>query len=126
MLRHYTPQTQPNAWLLIRELVYEDVRRAHYPEKPSRLHANFLCTSEADILEFKNSYNRVFDIAYEVELLDEKAPSHIGDWTLPNMTNTDTVQVFENRSHLYWRGENIVKHERITLSPVKIVRRIGT
>ena len=124
MLRLYTPHAQPNAWLLIRELVYEDIRGTHYPNKPSRLQSTFLCVAEADIHEFRTSYNRMFDIAYEVEVVDGNASAHVGDWTLPNMVDTDNVQVFENRAHLYWQAQSIVKQEVVTLSPVRVLRRL--
>ena len=124
LLRLYTPQAQANAWLLIRELVYEDIRRTHYGAKPSRLVSTFLCLTEADIQEFRTQYNRTFDLMYEVEIVDQNAPLHTGDWTLPNMVNTDTVQVFESRAHLYWQGNNVVKQEVVTPSAVKVLRRL--
>jgi hypothetical protein len=124
MLRLYTPQAQPNSWLLVRELVYEGIRRAHYSAKPSRIVSTFLCLTESDIQEFRIQYNRNFDLMYEVEIIDQNAPRHIGDWTLPNMANTDTVQVFELRAHLYWQGNDAMKQEIVTPSPVRILRRL--
>lgn len=122
IMRMYTPQSSPNAWLLVRELAYELARMQSFPQKPNRFEALFLCTSEADLNEFRNTSNRHLDLGYEVELVDPNAPSHLGDWTLANMQNTDNLQVFINRAAQYWHGQDIVKPELITLSPVRITR----
>jgi hypothetical protein len=81
ILRTYTPQTSPNAWLLIRELVYELVHTKHFATKPSRFDCLFLCLSEADLNEFRATSNRHLDLGYEVELVNPEASSHLGDWT---------------------------------------------
>lgn len=125
ILKKYTPQTSPNCWLLVRELINETVRRETFPQKPSRFDAIFLCLTENDLIEFRDANNRRLDIAYEVEVMDENAPSHLGDLTLPNMVNTDDYAVFENRARLYWQGENIVKPELITTSSIRIIRSIS-
>jgi len=125
ILKKYTPQTSPNCWLFVRELVYESVRREAFPHKPSRFDSIFLCFTENDLIEFRDTNNRRLDIAYEIEVIDETTPSHIGDLTLANMANTDDYHVFENRARLYWQGENIVKQELITTSPIRIIRPIN-
>jgi len=122
ILRTYAPQSSPNPWLLTRELAYELVRVLYFPQKPSRFDCIFICLSEADLNEFRTTTNRHLDLGYEVELVDPQAPNHLGDWTLPNMQNTDDLSVFEKRATLYWQGNNIVKQELITLSPVRITR----
>lgn len=122
ILRAYTPQSSPNPWLLTRELAYELVRERSFPQKPSRFDCIFVCMSEADLNEFRSSSNRHIDLGYEVELVDPQASCHIGDWTLPNMQNTDNLPAFENKAALYWQGQNIVKPELITLSPIRITR----
>ena len=125
ILKKYTPQTSPNPWLFVRELVFESVRREAYPHKPNRFDAIFLCLTENDLIEFRDTNNRRLDIAYEIEVMDETAPSHIGDLSLANMANTDDYHVFENRARLYWQGENIVKQELITAIPIRIIRLIN-
>jgi hypothetical protein len=122
ILRTYTPQSSPNHWLLTREVAYELVRVRSFSAKPSRLECVFVCLSENDLDEFRATTNRGLDLGYEVELVDPQAPSHLGDWTLPNMQNTDNLPMFENRAKLYWQGNNIVKPELITLSPIRITR----
>ncbi len=83
ILRTYSHQTFSNTWL---SLVSELVRREAFPAKPSRLHCLFLCTSQRGLSEFRAASGRLRDIGYEVELIDPRAQSHLGDWTLPNGT----------------------------------------
>jgi hypothetical protein len=122
IIRTYTPQSSPNPWLLTRELIYEMVRIQSFPQKPSRFDCLFLCLNECDLTEFRTTTNRHLDLGYEVELVNPQAQNHLGDWTLPNMQNTDNLTVFENRANLYWQGNNIVKQELVTLSPIRITR----
>jgi len=122
ILRTYTPQSSPNHWLLTRELAYELVRVQNFPNKPSRFECIYVCLNEADLNEFRNSTNRHLDLGYEVELVDSDAPSHIGDWALANMQNTDNLSTFESRASLYWQGKNVEKQELITLSSIRITR----
>jgi hypothetical protein len=93
----------------------------HFADKPSRFEALFACLNENDLNEFRAA-NRPLDLSYEVELVDPSASSHVGDLTLANMQNTDSVPVFEQRATLYWQGTNIVKPELITVSPIRITR----
>jgi hypothetical protein len=122
ILRTYTPQSSPNAWILTRELAYELVRMRSFAQKPSRFQSIFVCFTEADLNDFRITANRRLDLGYEVELVEPQALSHIGDWTLPNMQNTDDLSAFESRATLYWQGSNIVKQELITLSPIRVTR----
>jgi hypothetical protein len=122
ILRTYTPQSSSSPWILTRELVYELVRVRSFPKKPSRFDSIYVCFTEADLNDFKVNTNRRLDLGYEVELVNPQAPNHIGDWTLPNMQNTDDLSAFESRANLYWQGSNIVKQELITLSSIRITR----
>jgi hypothetical protein len=123
ILRTYSQQSG-NAWTLVRELVYELIRREHFPTKPSRFDCLFLCTSEAGLSEFRNRTGRRLDIGYEVELVDPQAVSHAGDWTLPNLQASNDVPSLEKRALQYWQGHNIVQPELATLSPIRIVQRL--
>lgn len=124
ILRKYSPQISPSPWLLTRELIWESVRAREFAEKPSRFDSAFVCLSEENLNEFRMS-GRTFDMCYEVELMNPNAPQHIGDWALANMQNTDDFSVFEQRARLYWQGQNIVKQELVTLSPIRVMRIIG-
>ena len=122
ILRTYTPQTSPNHWALTRELAYELVRIRNFPNKPSRFDCVFVCVSEADLNEFRTSTNRHLDLGYEVELVNPLAPSHLGELPATIFEITDNLPLFENRANLYWQGDNVVKQELITLSPIRITR----
>jgi hypothetical protein len=127
MLRLYAPQNTnvPAAWVLIREYVYELIRRDQFPSKPSRLHGLFVCSTEASLAEFRSGAGRPFDLSYEVELVDPQAPSHVGDWSLANFVQTDDVRTIERRAAMYWQPTEVVlKPELLTLSPIKILRQI--
>jgi len=110
--------------VLIRELVYEAVRREQAPAKPSRFDGLFVCETESDLAEFRRTSNRRLDIGYEVELVDPSAPCHRGDWTLANFQPTDDLPTFEARAALYWQGAEIVKPELLTLSSIRIVKEL--
>jgi hypothetical protein len=103
-------------------MAYELVRVQSFPGKPSRFKCIFVCPSENDLNDFRSSTNRCIDLGYEVELVDSQLPSHHGDWSLLNMQDTDNLSVLEDRAARYWQGNNIVKPEFITLSPIRITR----
>ncbi len=125
ILRTYKVGAQTNTWLLVRELIFEQVRNKYYPEKPSRLESIFLCPNEEKIKEFRVSTNRNLDIIYKVELLDSDKPTHISDWTLANFQNEDDYQSFEDKAKKYWEAKEINNTEVITLSKIKIIERIA-
>ena len=124
ILRTYDHQTFSNTWIiLVRELVYEHVRREQFPSKPSRLDCLLLCMSEDDLSEFRAASGRSLDYRYEVELVNPLARSHLGDLTLTGVKSTDNVAAIERSASLYWQGTSITKPELATHSPVWIRRR---
>lgn len=122
ILRTYTQQTNPQAWVLIRELVYESVRREHFSFKPSRFDSLFLCTTEADLMTFRANTGRHLDIGYEVKLVDPQATSHLGDWGAANTQGNANVPAYENLAQTYWQAASITKPELVTTSPIRIIR----
>ena len=122
ILRMYTQQGSPNPWILTRELIYELVRVRSFPAKPSRLDCLFVCMSETDLTAFRANAGRIFDIGYEVELVDPQASNHLGDWSAANSQPTANMPAYENSAHLYWQGVGITKPELATMSPVRIIR----
>ncbi|CAH6852417.1 conserved hypothetical protein [Vibrio chagasii] len=123
MMMNYTPATS-NPWVLVRELAYEEVRKEKFPEKPSRLECIYLCSSEHELREFMDQNGRMFDIAYEVELVDDASRSHIGCLETSNIGDHDNFMHFKSMAERYWSGENIMSPEFITLSPIRIVREL--
>ena len=105
ILRTYDHQTFSNTWIiLVRELVYEHVRREQFPTKPSRLDCLLLCMSEDDLSEFHAASGRRLDYRYEVELVNPLARGHLGDLTLTGIKPTDDVAAIERSASLYWQG----------------------
>jgi hypothetical protein len=124
MLRTYTPQCG-NPWILSRETVYEIIRLREFPSKPSRFYSIFLCPTEALLNAFCARTNRIFDLKYEVELVDANANSHNGDWTLANLPDNLNIQAIEDRARQYWNGHNLENVEFMTMSAARIVHRLA-
>jgi hypothetical protein len=119
------PTTFSSTWIiLVRELIYEFVRREQFPTKPSRFDCLLLCTSEDDLSDFRTASGRRFDYCYEAELVNPQAQSHFGDWTLTSIKPTDDVSTIERSALLYWQGTSMAKPELATLSPIWITRRL--
>jgi Protein of unknown function (DUF2441) len=125
VLRTYDHLTFSSTWIiLLREIVYELVRREQFPTKPSRRDCLLLCMSEDGVTEFRAASGRRFDYRYEVELVHPQARSHLGDWTLTSIKSTDDIAAIERSASLYWQGAGIAKPELATLSPIWITRRL--
>jgi len=120
ILKTYKVGSPVNPWLLVRELIFEQVRREHYPNKPSRLESIFLCTSEAGIKQFRTETGRNLDLIYRVELVDSDAPQHLSDWRLANFENGDDYVSLEKKANLYWQADNVNQSELITTSNIRI------
>lgn len=123
MMMNYTPASS-SPWVLVRELAYEKVREEEFPDKPSRLECIYLCNTEQELRTFMDQNGRIFDIGYEVELVDAALPSHIGCLENPNIGDHDNYPQFKNRAKEYWHGGNVITPEFITLSPIKVVRKL--
>lgn len=118
----FQPQNGVIAWRLSAELIFEMIRREHYPGRPSRLDSCFLFTSREDAI----ANWRVMGIVhrmYRVEMVDENAPRHIADfalWRDPE-PNADFIPAKIASAHAYWTGQNIATQELLTASPITIV-----
>lgn len=93
ILRRHTRQ-EGNPWRLVRELIFEDIRKECFPDKPSRLQAAFVSETINDLETFIGNNGRNFDLKYEVELIDPDAKSHRGCCVVQNMANTDSIGSF--------------------------------
>lgn len=116
--------TQNNAYIYLREEIFERIRRENYPHLPSRMTSIFICEDLSTAKDFKRQSGRTFDILYEVELIDDK-PVFTADWALLNfLPEPLPLAAFEERANLYWKAENVINKEILTESRIKIVRRI--
>lgn len=110
-------------WLPLREYAFELVRSKEFKDLPSRLVAAFVCETEADMKKFMAN-GRSFDMPYEVELVEPSLPFHRGCLTAFDNANAGTLNQLEERARVYWQGTNILFPELITMSPLRIIRRL--
>jgi hypothetical protein len=120
ILRRYTPGNA-NLWLIVKEQVYEQIRREQFPALPSRLTSAFVCETLNDLRDFQTRTNRQFDLPYRVELVDVAAPSHRCCISQVDSQQGDTIPILEQRAMLYWAGNNIQRPEIITSSALRLV-----
>jgi len=81
------------------ELLFEYVRRAHFPDKPSRFASFFAVDSLPAAIEFNAKYGGGAAAIWEVE-----ANAHFrGDMTL--LTSGQSNLFYSYFAHLYWSGE---------------------
>lgn len=87
------------AWY--REIILEAFRLQYFPTKPSRLHSTFTCESVDTIMCYKLK-NTPAGYLYAVELVDEMAATHKGDFNavepLPRLQDNMMQIAFK-----YWR-----------------------
>lgn len=126
ILRSYNltqPNTMLSPWLLLRETAFELVRFRQFPTLPSRLEAVFVCENRQDLETFKSN-GRILDISYEVELTDPTMPLHRGCLSEFTTAHQGCLDDLEARAQRYWMGTNVVQAEIVTLSPIRILRRL--
>jgi Protein of unknown function (DUF2441) len=124
IVKKYQGPSIGNPWVLVRELIFEQVRFSSFSQKPSRFDSIFLCPDQQHIEQFRNSMNRLFDLCYEVEIQDRNPIVHLGDWTLPSLSNNEDYAAFVQKATTYWQGNPAQNVEVVTPHPVRIIRRI--
>ena len=108
------------------EAALEHIRLTEFSHLPSRLDAAFyLADQQAASFYGQGQVNHLM-VLYEVELLQPEANSHRTYWDGVRPSGDLGLEW----ARKYWRGEppdgniNISKQERLTLSALKVVRRI--
>lgn len=116
--------------LLLREYIYEDVRKRDYSDKPSRMESCFLCQSINSALEFANPKRFDFNptqLLYEVEILNPDAPRHIAPIELVGVnSNSNAWDAWRNAAKNYWEWNpsyTFNPMEVVIKSPIKIMTR---
>lgn len=117
-----------NGWKIAKEMIFESIRTQCYPSLPSRLECSYAYLTRADALDGFTPGQGLF--AFEVILEDPLAPSHIGDFLLLSSRNAIPVREpyipwVESIAHSYWSGRSPELPELLTLSPLKVMRRIA-
>jgi hypothetical protein len=124
----YTSQGAFNGWKIAIEVIFETIRAKHHPNLPSPPECSYAYLTRGVALNGFAPDQGLF--AFEVEVKDLLALSHIGDFTLLNSENKPGasepfIPWVENTAHTYWSGHAPQVPELLTLSAIKVVRRIA-
>lgn len=119
-----------NSWN--REMALEAVRVWHYPHKPSRLKGAFACESSEAIQCYKSKHCPEGYI-YEVEISDENAAIHKGDFNAvePLAGFPDDMWTIAHRYWQYNLRTNVKEwpgiecSEILTASPLMVVKKVA-
>lgn len=115
------------------ENILEQVRQDNFPEKPSRLNSTFSCDNLESIMCFR-SKSCPNNYVYEVEIIDDKAPKHKGDFNATRPMPRCRFNMTEI-AHLYWQYKlktkveewpNVECSEIVTSSALRVISRLST
>ena len=118
ILRGETPAMGVNP---IIELLFEYVRRSHFPFRPSRFQSIFAFENIDQAVSFRNEYGTTDSLIWEVESDAAFKP----DMRL--LTLQSSLLTLSYNAHRYWRGEssgNDPLWEYLMVPPVRVIRRI--
>jgi hypothetical protein len=103
------------------EILFEYVRRAHYPKCPSRFQSLFALETIEQAMAFRKKYGSTNSLIWEVE-------SKISFRADMNLLTTGDISIlcYSYFANLYWRGETRENPfwEYLLLPPVRVLRRI--
>ncbi len=102
------------------ELIFEYVRRAHFPDKPSRFQSVFAFKTINDALAFQQKVDNTNSMIWEVEARN----SFTADMHL--LSNSCTTLYCSFNANLYWEGKHseMPFWEVLLEPPVKIISAI--
>ena len=83
------------------ELLFEYVRRAHFPTAISRFQSFFACETEAEAVSFKNIYGSSTDSIYEIYTNNNYMKVNMN-----LLINNNTTLVCSHFAHEYWSGSS--------------------
>ena len=130
MLGTYRNDNGPNGWKLATELALETRRARDFSALPSRLSCCFAFLDVASALATRDRLGGLTNILYEVELADDDASSHIGDFDLISRCyiprpDLAFLQTIEDVGTTYWRGKPGGTRELLTNSGLRVVRQVN-
>jgi hypothetical protein len=109
------------------EETFERIRRQEFPNRPSRLECNFICSTLKSAKNFfvENPERRV-DLLYEVEIVNPKCNIFETDWTLINRKLLDTKTKQENAARKYWNPKHVEENRKEILvdGDIRILRQV--
>ncbi|MBM3504892.1 MAG: DUF2441 domain-containing protein [Alphaproteobacteria bacterium] len=99
--------------ILVRELVFEDVRAREFPYAPSRKTCLWLCDTEEDAVAWANTLGRGRDL---YRILEVNATGRVHTAETRHLEN-DLIPVprVQSAAKLYWRGDIAPENTRETL-----------
>jgi len=127
LLGRYMPSAQRafgNAWMLCRELIFEQARP---PELPSRFSCCFVLPALDDVNCFRPTADPNFQqVLHEVAIVDESLPQHRGARSLIAMQD-DVVFLgpMQAKAAKYWSGdpgEPDQGYELLTSSSLRVIK----
>ncbi len=103
------------------ELLFEYVRRSHFPSRPSRFQSIFAFENIDQAVSFRNKYGKSDGLIWEVE----SDAAFKADMLL--LTLKDSLLRLSYNAHQYWRGMSSGNNpvwEYLMVPPVRVIRRI--
>lgn len=116
----------PQDQYIIRELIFERVRKNEFPDAPSRLECIFVCKTSDGAKSFRSESRRNLDLIYEVEPTDVNSRMLETDWSLINSIINKPLLEIEEDARKYWCGEiqNPDKKELLWDCGVRILHKV--
>ncbi|WP_144769570.1 DUF2441 domain-containing protein [Herbaspirillum sp. SJZ099] len=126
MLNCYPLNQNTNAWMLVRELAFENARLNLARERPSRLECAFVIDTIEDAKWYQYTHGR-FNIIYEVEALDDVSNSHSTPISLLDALPQEALVLssWRLRAQEYWSGRGDGPRERLINSRLRIIQPIS-
>lgn len=140
---------QIGSFMAHREAIYELVRAAEFPGKPSRLEGVFLLPTPEEAIQYRNEFAGL-NLVYEIEVLEPGMSQHVAfiDLVCVQQQSQITVSQMYSYARAYWQSsdpmESPAKGRTVTInvptitaspdasrpreilikSPIRIVRRL--
>jgi hypothetical protein len=102
------------------EVLFEYVRRAGYPTRPSRFQSMFAFEIEAQAISFREQYGQPNNPLWEVEAEEFfSADMHF-------LTTGNSILTYSYFAHKYWKGEpsQYPSWEILLIPPVHVLRKL--
>jgi hypothetical protein len=127
ILNCYRQPHANNGWILARELAFESIRAAEFPNSPSRLSCAFVFETLEHANQYKNQFSP-WNPLYEVELVNPDAVSHRAAFNLIKFVGdqTEFLPVVVAWARSYWRGEQIEVPELLTTSALRVKHMVSS
>jgi hypothetical protein len=96
----------PQDQYIIREFIFERVRKNEFPDAPSRLECIFVCKTLDGAKSFRSESRRNLDLIYEVEPTDVNSRMLETDWSWINSIINKPLHEIEEDARKYWGGKS--------------------